>query len=177
MRHLTVLCAVLIAGCGSGAPPSLRFAEDTPPDLSTLADETFSEIADAFPSRHGCLDGIELAGVWEMDDRASYEPDRRRLNVRIPATAPQLEMSIVHEVAHHLEFACPAQADVRPSFLEAQGFEEGHPWFDGDTWSDTPSEHWASAVVLHVLERIDEHAGITVTPTARTTVREWATGP
>ena len=177
MRAFVVFLVVLAAACGAApVEPSLRFVDGTPDDLRELARATFADVLAAVPSHHGCLHDVSVSGAWELDDRARYDPATRRVTVRVPATAPNLEVSLVHELAHHLEFACPAQQDVRSAFLDAQGLPPDADWFSGPTWEATPSEQWASAVVLHVLDRRDTSARISIEPAALDVVGEWAHG-
>lgn len=174
--RLFALAVALLGACGAApATPMLEFGENTPDDLRALASETFETVVEAFPAREDCLGRLVLSGAWELDDRAVYAPDRQEITVRIPATAGQLEVSIVHEVAHHLEFSCPAQAGIRHAFLDAQGFDSSDDWFEGASWETTPSEQWASAVVIHVLGRPDERARVTIDARTLDVVREWAT--
>ena len=176
MRALAVMLLFLNA-CSAPAPPAFVFGANTPDDLRAVAADTLDAVAGAFPAQLDCLDAIELEGAWELEDRARYDPARTVITLRIPATAPQLEISIVHEAAHHLEFACAGQVDVRDPFMAAQGLPDATDWFEGDSWKATPSEHWASAVVMHVLSRPDERAGIAVTDDALDVIRAWATDP
>ena len=174
MRPLIVIC-VLVVACGSvPEEPALTFGDNTPEDLRALASATFDATSDAFPGQQDCLGHVVLAGAWELDDRARYRPDRSEITLRIPATARQLETSMVHELAHHLEFSCPTHPEMRQAFLEAQGFEPGTDWYEASTWETTPSEQWASAVVMFVLDRPDERSRIVITPAALDVVREWA---
>jgi hypothetical protein len=173
--RLLVPAFMLLAACGAApATPALAFGENTPDDLRALASETYQTVVEAFPARKDCLGRLVLSGAWELDDRATYVPDRGEITVRIPATARQLEVSIVHEVAHHLEFSCPAQAGIRPAFLNAQGFDPSDDWFEGASWETTPSEQWATAVVIHVLGRPDERARVTIDARTLDVVRDWA---
>jgi hypothetical protein len=163
-----VVCA---PACSAPAP---LFTPGTPDDLTALATDTFDAVVESFPSRRDCLEDVTITGAWELDDRARYQPDERRVTVRIPATAAQLEVSMVHEIAHHLEFACPLDDEERAAFLVAQGFEPDDAWLDGATWETTPSEHWATAVVTHVLGRADPHARIVIEQQALDVVAAWA---
>lgn len=175
MRIRVLACALVLACNGApGAAPALDFGANTPNDLRLLASSTLQGVAEAFPGRHRCLDDVELVGAWELEDRAQYDPDGPTVTVRIPATAAQLETSIVHELAHHLEFACPEHAEVRGPFLVAQGLEADTDWFGGSSWETTPSEQWATAVVEHVLDRLDESAGVKVTPAGLDVIARWA---
>jgi len=170
----TVVAVLTLAACATG-PPTLDFAADTPDDVRRLADETFTEMREAFPARHDCLDGITVATDRDLDERAEYLPDSATVVLRIPATAPQLRRSLVHELGHHLEFVCDAHPTVRPAFLEAGGFEADHSWFEGPTWEETPSEQWASAVVEYVLGDRDPQSGVFLSRETLPLVEDWAT--
>ena len=177
MRLRLLAVMMLVVSCGTApATAPLSFGPNTPDDLRALAEDTFALVSDAIPARQGCLDGVTVSGAWELDDRARYSPSQGEITIRIPATAAQLESSIVHELAHHVEFACPQDAETRRAFLAAQGLDPDADWLGGETWETTPSEQWASAVVLHVLERPDERARIAIGAEALQIVESWATG-
>lgn len=175
---LAVAILILVCACGGNEVDTTPgFGPNTPADLRALASETLVRVAEAVPDRGECLDGLVVSGAWELDDRARYDPTSSEMTVRIPATAAQLETSIVHEMAHHMEFICPQGEAVRRDFIAAQGLPSDTAWFDGSTWETTPSEQWATAMVLHVLGRPDERARISVTDDAMEIVRAWAKGP
>jgi hypothetical protein len=174
MRNLFVTLAMVVVSACGGAEPSLDIAEDTPDDLAALAGGTFAEMVAAFPGRADCLEGLTLEGAQTLDAQARYLPDTATLVVRIPATAPQLRRSLVHELAHHLEFSCDEQEAARPAFLAAQGLDERTTWFTAASWEETPSEQWATAVVEHVLGERDPRSGIFLEPGAVAVVADWA---
>lgn len=170
-----VLILVVVCG-GSTATSTPAFGPNTPTDLRVLTFEVFAGVSESIPGRLDCLDGVTVSGAWELDDRARYDPAAGEITVRIPATAAQLEISIVHEIAHHVEFVCPQDEETRSSFIAAQSLPDEAAWFEGASWETTPSEQWASAVVLHVLGRPDERARIPMTPRALELVEAWAVG-
>lgn len=180
MRNLVVVLTFVVtgsacAGAGSGqVRPALEFGDDTPDDLRALAGETFADMLEALPAHAPCLAGVTLEGARVLDARARYLPDTGTLRVRIPATAPQLRRSLVHELAHHLEFACDDQASVRPAFLASLGLPADTPWFTGATWEGIPSEQWATAVVEHVLGERDPRSGIFLEPGTLDVLAGWA---
>lgn len=171
---LVALCVVSLAGCVSSAGPAWDYGADTPDDLRDLADQVLVEVVEAVPDRRDCIGQVALQGARQLDDRATYSPEQRRITIRIPATAPQLEVSLVHELAHHLEFACPTTSDLRAAFMEAQSLPSDAPWFDGPTWEQTPSEQWATAIVVHVLGHPDRRARVVVSDRALELVAQWA---
>jgi hypothetical protein len=178
-----VLVAVAVLSMGTGAAedhplvhrPGLRFAGDVPGDVRALARATWIRFTDALPARWTCLPPVTVTGAWTLADRASYDPDRRVVTVRLPGTAPNLAATLVHEFAHHVEFTCPQQLSVRPRFLGAQGFGPGTPWFTGATWEATPSEQFAEAAVQVVLGG-PNHPMMVISPQALRAIRDWGRG-
>jgi hypothetical protein len=155
--------------------PRIHFANDVPADLRTLAAATWIQFTDAFPARWSCLPPVTVAGAWKFDDRASYDPDRQLVTVRIPGTAPNLRATLVHEFAHHVEFTCPQQRLLRPRFLAAQEFDPGTAWFHGPTWESTPSEQFAEASV-HVVLGSAFHPRVVISAEALRAIRDWGRG-
>lgn len=175
-RRFLLACLMTVVGC-SPAGPTVAYAGEPPDDLVALVDGVFSTFVDAFPARQSCIGRVVVEGRRDLADRGSYNPESGTVSLRIPATAPQLEISLVHELAHHLEFACADHEAIRPVFMASQGFPAENPWRDSRAnWEDSPSEHWASAVVVYVLDRIDERARIVVTDEAVEVVGTWASG-
>jgi len=156
-------------------PAGLSITGSSPADLRVLVVETWDRFVAAFPARASCLAPVMVKGVWDLDDRASYDPARRLVEVRIPGTAPNLGASLVHEFAHHMEFTCPEQHNVRAAFLAAQGLPRSAPWFEGVSWETTPSEQFAEAVVQVVLGR-PSHLAVLIQPGSIALLRAWGRG-
>lgn len=167
-----VLLTVLLVGCGRPA----IVAEDTPADLAELVGDTMETIEESLPARAHCLRGVTIMHAWELDDRAEYRTDTRTIVLRVPATAQHLEFSLAHEIAHHLEYTCAGQAEIRPAFLDAQGHEPTQPWFEGESWETTPSEQFATAVARLITGRADPLRHLEVTDEAMELVERWARG-
>lgn len=170
MRRLLAVTLILVAACGG---PRLEVEGGTPGDLADLARTTFQDFVSAFPARQGCIGEVVVAGSWELGDRARYDPDSGLIEVRIPATAPQLTVSLVHELAHHLEHACPEQKEVRPRFLAALGVDAAEPWSDPESYQSSPSELWAEAVVRYVTGAADSRRPLAVSEAAVEVVEMW----
>jgi hypothetical protein len=147
----------------------------SPSDLRALVVATWDRFVDAFPARRSCLGALTVRGAWELKDRASYDPARRLVTVRIPGTAPNLQASLVHEFAHHLEFSCPEQRNVRAAFLAVQDLPRSASWFDGPSWETTPSEQFAEAVVHMVVGR-PAHPAVVINPGCVALLRAWGRG-
>lgn len=154
---------------------SIRFAGDVPSDVRALATETWQAFDDEFVARHDCYDPPTVAVAWSMEDRGRYDPATRTVTIRVPWTAANLEVALVHEFAHHVEFTCEDHGDMRASHLGAMDAPPGTPWLGGDEWSSTPSERWAEAVVVVVL---GSPAHVTAGPTDEevAVVADWADG-
>jgi hypothetical protein len=153
--------------------PDMTIGGASPDDLRALIVATWGRFVEAFPARRSCLAPVSVQGAWELDDRGSYDPVRRLVTVRIPGTAPNLRDSLVHEFAHHMEFTCPDQHDVRVPFLVAQALSPSAPWFEGRSWETTPSEQFAEAVVQVVLGP-PAHPTVLILPRSVALLRAWA---
>jgi hypothetical protein len=169
------VAAFVLAACGDAAP-ELRHDDTVPDDLRELADETWNDFLDAFPARWDCIPPPTLHAAWELETRAEYEPATATLSVKVPGTPATLRSKLIHEFAHHVEFACEAQADLRPGFLAAQGFDPDSDWFGGDAWETTPSEQYAEAVVELIEGRRTHLGGIVISDAAIAIVAEWGSG-
>ena len=168
----TIGVAAVQAGPGR---PAIHFADPAPSDLRDLATTTWARFLDAIPARWACVPDVTLRGAWTFRNRASYDPDSEIVTLRIPGTAPNLAASMVHEFAHHVEFACHEQRPLRSRFLDAQGIPPGTPWRDGPEWSDIPSEQYAQAMIQVVLGR-QPNPLVPITPAAVAAIRDWGRG-
>jgi hypothetical protein len=177
VRRLPALLLLFALAIPSGTArvPDLRITGASPDDLRALIGATWDRFVEAFPARRSCLAPVTVQGAWELDDRGSYEPGRRLVTVRIPGTAPNLRDSLVHEFAHHMEFTCPEQHDVRAAFLAAQALPPSATWFEGVSWETTPSEQFAEAVVQVVLGP-PAHPSVLIHPRSVALLRVWGRG-
>lgn len=171
-----VLAAVTLWGCATSTP-SLGFTDGTPEDLQELGRQVWGEFIAVFPDQAGCIGRVTLEGDWTLEgSRAFYLPEEAKVVLGIPATAPHLRHALLHELAHHIEHACPDHADLREGFLQAQNLPPDTPWFEGPSWEETPSEQFAEAAVRLVLERPVMNYRIPLTSDAIEKVREWGGG-
>jgi hypothetical protein len=183
-RAATALVAMaatlsLVVAAADDAPfhtrPQIAFVEGVPADLQALSASTWDRFTDAFAARWSCLPDVTVAAAWRLADRATYDPHRRLVTIRIPGTAPNLRATLVHEFAHHIEFTCPEQRRLRARFLAAQGLPPGTPWFGGATWERIPSEQFAEATVQAVVGR-PSLPRVLVSSEALSMIREWGRG-
>lgn len=181
MRRSLAVVVVAVASLGACGdvvmePPQLVAGDTVAADFAALADETFGVFVSAAPGVGDCVGTVRLEAALELPDAARYESATQTITVRVPATAPSLQDSLIHELAHHVEATCSSHRQLRPAFLEAQGLDRSTSWFDGSSWEETPSEQFAEAVVLFVLgQRRRNVGGVTLMPEARMVVAEWLT--
>lgn len=172
MRPLLVVLSLAVVACGGGPV----IAEGTPSDLQELVEETLVRIEEALPAHTACLNDLTVAHAWELEDRAEYRLDERTIVLRVPATAPHLEFSLAHEVAHHVDFACGLGEGVREAFLTGLGLGPTSMWDTADSWESTPAELFATAVATLVTGRSDPLRVMAVTDEAMEVVESWAVG-
>lgn len=176
MRATVIVGALVVMTAACAATPAVTYGEGTPDDLRQLVQSTWERFAVAFSAHADCMGGITLQGDRQIKDKARYEPTTGAVLVRIPGTVANLETALVHEFAHHLEFACPAHTELRPVFLRAQGLPADTEWFDGPSWEETPSEQYAEAAIQVVLGYRDTNFEMRLTPEAIEAVAAWGRG-
>ncbi len=160
---LLLLFALVLPGSGPG-PADLSVTRGSPADLRALIVTTWEQFVEAFPARRSCLAPVTV-----------QDPGSRLVTIRIPGTAPNLRASLVHEFAHHMEFTCPEQHNVRAAFLAAQDLPRSASWFEGVSWETTPSEQFAEAVVQVVLGP-PAHPSVLIHPGCVALLRAWGGG-
>ena len=176
---VVVMTAVVTAAIVASARPTgpgLRFTDETPRDLRTVATRAWGRFTAAFPGRSGCLGAVTVGVAWQLGDRARYEPEAALILIRAPGTARNLEASLLHEFAHHAEHRCPMDAAFRRRSLTAAGLSAGTAWRGGDAWDQIPSERFAEAAVHYVLGEPPPHVLIPIDPQEIDAVATWAAG-
>jgi hypothetical protein len=167
----------IVAAADEAPPyrPAIHFAAGVPDDVQELASSTWERFLNVFPARWECLPNVRLRVAWQFATRAAYDPDRRLVTVRVPATAPNLRATMVHEFAHHLEYTCPNQRELRPRVLAAQGLPPETPWRRGEPWTRIPAEQFAQATIQVVLGPQPDSL-VLVRPALLNAIREWGRG-
>lgn len=183
---IIILLALMLPGCAEAqTEPALIFDESVSADLHALAKETWNQFLATFQARQSCFGDVHLhAAKTHPGSRATYDPQTATVTVRVPATAALLKSALVHEWAHHIEFQCEAQQELRKDFLVAQRFLPDTPWRTGETpaaalaagWADIPSEHYAEATIELVLGRRQIPTGVQISAEAVNVIRLWAGG-
>ena len=88
----------------------------------------------------------------------------------------------MHEWAHHVEFQCEAQTEMRAAFVEAQGMPANTPWRleDGTTnifssdWANIPSEQYAETAIVVVLGERPISTNAPITAEGMEVISAWA---
>lgn len=172
----------LLAAAQPGKTPQLWIDRSVAPDFAALIRTTWDSFLIVFAARQDCFGDLRIVAVTELADRAQYEPATATVLVRVPARGSALRAALVHEWAHHLEFQCAAQVELRPAFLAAQGLPPDSAWYaaDGSTalhayqWATIPSEQFAETVVAVVLDQQRMRTPARVTAAGRQVITAWA---
>lgn len=152
----------------------LEIGDSVADDFAALAASTFDDFLEAAPGVESCIGRPRLEAAPALDDLAAYDQTTHVITVRVPATAPSLETSLVHELAHHVENVCPSQRKMRAAFLGAQGHPTDTAWFADVAWERRPSEQFAEAVVTTVTGRRSRYGvQMPLEPEAKRIVAEW----
>lgn len=169
-RPLDLLWIGLLLAIPACAPAAATV--EGPDDFVAVVNGALTAADERLPRQRDCLTGFTVRPAWELDERATYADGV--ISVRVPATAPRIEQSVIHELAHHLDATCPSVQDVRPLFLTAQQTDAA--WDRGPTWAETPAEQFAEALTLVVLDRRRAN-NVVVRSEAVDVVSEWAGSP
>lgn len=193
-RWIFILAAIfglflLVSETSSNEPPPekmpvLIVESSVAGDFKTLALETWEQFLTVFRARANCFGDVRLQAAFSLESRAAYDPTTATVTVRVPATAALLREALVHEWAHHLEFQCAAQQQLRAKFLAAQELPPDTPWRPDHTpahtpereWASIPSEQYAEATIEVVLGRRQIPTGVKVKPAAVQVIKSWAAG-
>jgi hypothetical protein len=153
------------------ATPRLIIDASVDQDFAAVIQETWAQFLLVFAARRDCFGDVRVKADYDLADRAKYDPRTATISVRVPERASILKGALVHEWAHHVEFQCEAQTEMRAAFIEAQGMPANTPWrseegttniFSSD-WANIPSEQYAETTIVVVLgERpVSTNASIT----------------
>ena len=146
--------------------------------------ETWSRFLGVFQARTGCFGDVRLRAASDLSSRAAYDPATATATIRVPATAVMLQGALIHEWAHHIEFQCRADRDLKLAFLAAQGLPADTPWRTDhglantpeSEWAGIPSEQYAEAIIELVLGRRQIPTTARVSSEAVGVIADWASG-
>jgi len=151
-------------------------------DFAAVIQETWRQFLSVFAARRDCFGDVRVKADYDLSDRAIYDPRTATVSVRVPERKAILQGALVHEWAHHVEFQCDAQAEMRAAFIEAQGLPANTPWRleDGTTnisssdWANIPSEQYAETVIVVVLGERPVSTRAPITAEGIDVIKAWA---
>jgi hypothetical protein len=164
--------------------PQLIMDDSVATDFRARAMATWGQFLAVFQARSDCFGDVHLRATRTLDSRAGYDPNTATVTVRVPGTPAMLQSALIHEWAHHIEFQCDAQKDLRAAFLAAQGLPADTPWRPDrapantpeSAWADIPSEQYAEATIELVLGRRQIPTTARVSTQAVRVIAKWAAG-
>jgi hypothetical protein len=162
--------------------PRLILDASVDEDFAALIQETWGQFLLVFAPRRDCFGDVLVKADYDLVDRAKYDPQTAIVSVRVPERASILKGALVHEWAHHVEFQCEAQTEMRAAFIEAQGMPANTPWRleDGTTnilssdWANIPSEQYAETTIVVVLGERPVLTKAPITAEGIELIRAWA---
>jgi hypothetical protein len=169
--------AAVRARSGSAAgEPVVRMRQRVPAEVEQEVRATTADFVAVFAARRGCIGGAELQLVREVDDGdARYVAAENLIEIEIPTSPRRFRDSLVHELAHHVDHACPDADTLRTDVMTATGATD---WTGQERWEQRPSELWAEAVVEIVLgERVRSARSIPLDDGVVDAARRWIVQP
>lgn len=162
--------------------PRLIIDASVDEDFAAVIQETWGQFLDVFAARSDCFGDVRVKADYDLAERAMYDPKTATISVRVPERASILKGALVHEWAHHVEFQCEAQTELRTAFIKAQGIPANTPWRleDGSTnilssdWANIPSEQYAETTIAVVLGKRPIRTNAPVTAEGMEVIRAWA---
>ena len=162
--------------------PRLIIDASVKPDFAAVIKETWGQFMLVFAARRDCFGDVRVKADYDLSDRAMYDPQTATVSVRVPERASILKGALVHEWAHHVEFQCEAQKEMRAAFIEAQGLPANTPWRleNGTTnilssdWANIPSEQYAETTIVLVLGERPVWTNAPITAEGVEVIRAWA---
>lgn len=164
------------------ATPRLIIDASVDEDFAAVIQETWVQFLFVFAARRDCFGDVLVKADYDLVDRAKYDPRTATVSVRVPERASILKGALVHEWAHHVEFQCEAQTEMRAVFIEAQGMPANTPWRleKGTTsilssdWANIPSEQYAETTIVVVLGERPVSTKAPITAEGVKVISAWA---
>lgn len=160
LRLVAVFVALFFLGTATtasaqSAPSDPAITGEPTPAEQQIIKEEWGRFASVFGGRE-CLGPVEVRVVDRVEDHypgrdfgslASFYLFPPDAIVYIEHGKVNAE-NLIHEFAHHFDISCSlGERSFGARFIEAQGFEPGHPWLTGESWDTVPAEHFAQAVL------------------------------
>jgi hypothetical protein len=181
---LSLLAIVWYLGAYPGHQPRPRLIVDpsVDQDFSALIQETWVQFLRVFAARSDCFGDVRVKADYDLTDRAMYDPQTATVTVRVPERASILKGALVHEWAHHVEFQCEAQKEMRAAFIKAQNMPADTPWRSesgsvnvlSSDWANIPSEQYAETTIVLVLGERPVSTKAPITEDGVEVIRAWA---
>lgn len=164
------------------ATPRVIIDDSVAPDFAAVIQETWDQFLLVFAARSDCFGDVRVKADYDLTDRAMYDPQTATITVRVPERASILKGALVHEWAHHVEFQCEAQKEMRAAFIEAQGMPADTPWrsengsiyLRSSDWASIPSEQYAETTIVVVLGERPISTDAPITTEGMEVIRAWA---
>lgn len=162
--------------------PRLIIDASVDQDFAAVIQETWGQFLRVFAARSDCFGDVRVKADYDLTDRAMYDPQTATVSVRVPERASILKGALVHEWAHHVEFQCDAQTEMRAAFIEAQGMPANTPWRSesgsvnvlSSDWANIPSEQYAETTIVLVLGERPVSTKAPITAEGVEVIRAWA---
>jgi hypothetical protein len=181
---LPLLAIICYLGAYPGRQPTPRLIIDASvdQDFAALIQETWAQFLLVFAPRADCFGDVLVKADYDLTDRAKYDPRTATVSVRVPERASILKGALVHEWAHHVEFQCEAQTEMRAAFIGAQGMPADTPWRSengsvnilSSDWANIPSEQYAETTIVLVLGKRPVLTDAPITAEGLEVIRAWA---
>jgi len=162
--------------------PRLIIDASVDQDFAAVVQETWVQFLLVFAARRDCFGDVLVKADYDLVDRAKYDPRTATVSVRVPERRSILKGALVHEFAHHVEFQCEAQSEMRAAFIEAQGLPANTSWRLGDgttsilssDWANIPSEQYAETTIVVVLGERPVRTKAPITAEGMEVISAWA---
>jgi hypothetical protein len=167
-------CVVLTAACAWPAPELLidgAIAVNT----ATVIEETWQGFQEFSKARGACFDPPRIEPGGTADNRGSYCPATGVIKVKVQLDDRGLGETLVHELAHLVEFSCDDHLAMRAPFTQA-GPHPTSGWREGQQWAYIPSERFAEATVELFFGDRRIRAGVDLTSAELTVAAAWWAG-
>jgi len=111
----------------------------------------------------------------DANNRGSYCPETGVIKLKVDRDERGLRETLVHELAHLVEFSCDDHLAMRAPFTRA-GPHPTSGWREGEQWAYIPSERFAEATVELLFGDRRIRAGVDLTSAELAVVAAWWAG-
>jgi hypothetical protein len=122
----------------------LTVSDDFSP-LTLAADHAWERI-EAVSTLEGCATAPDIE--WQAGAVGGYRIADETVIVGNGRPDVELQTKLIHEMGHHLDFACDAQGTIGAALRAAQDIPADTPWFGQGPSTSWPAEYFANAVLI-----------------------------